>query len=43
MQEVTASDEWCVEAYMETDYSKLSQADFIKVIKDYVAYQSFKG
>jgi type I restriction-modification system DNA methylase subunit len=42
MHEVTATDEWCVEAYMETDYSKLSQADFIKVIKDYVSYETFK-
>ena len=42
MHEVTAIDEWCAEAYMETDYSKLSQSDFIKVIKDYVSYETFK-
>lgn len=41
MQEISASDEWCVEAYMETDYSTLTKDDFIKVIKDYVAYKSF--
>ncbi|MCB5288329.1 MAG: SAM-dependent methyltransferase [Candidatus Cloacimonetes bacterium] len=39
MQEVTATDEWCAEAYMETDYSTLSDEDFIKTIKDYVAFQ----
>lgn len=36
---VTHSDEWCAEAYMETDYSTLSENDFINTIKNYVAYQ----
>jgi type I restriction-modification system DNA methylase subunit len=27
-KEVTAKDEWCVEAYMETDYSTITQNDF---------------
>lgn len=35
-QKVTAKDEWCAEAYMETDYSKLSKNDFLKSIKSYV-------
>lgn len=35
---VSGDDEWCVEAYMETDYSKLTQADFDKVVRNYVAY-----
>lgn len=39
MQEVKAEDEWCAEAYMETDYSKLTEEDFIKTLKNYVAYQ----
>ncbi len=39
MQEVAAGDEWCVEAYMETDYSELNQADFVEVVKNYVAYE----
>lgn len=39
LKEVTASDEWCAEAYMETDYSSLSEQDFIKVVKNYVAFQ----
>ena len=38
-QYVKAEDEWCAEAYMETDYSKLTEEDFIKTIKDYVAFQ----
>lgn len=35
---VTANDEWCAEAYMETDYSTLCDADFINNMKDYAAY-----
>ncbi|MGP5537128.1 HsdM family class I SAM-dependent methyltransferase [Psychrobacter glacincola] len=42
-QEVTADDEWCAEAYMETDYSALSEEDFINTIKDYVAFQFLQG
>lgn len=38
MREVAATDEWCAEAYMDTDYSKLRADDFIKYIKNYVAY-----
>lgn len=33
---VSADDEWCAEAYMETDYSKLSKKDFIFTIKKYL-------
>ncbi len=39
MQEVTAQDEWCAEAYMETDYATLTQEDFIQTLKNYVAFQ----
>lgn len=38
-QEVGAEDEWCAEAYMETDYSTLCENDFISTIKKYVAYR----
>jgi type I restriction enzyme M protein len=38
-KEVSANDEWCAEAYMETDYSKLTMDDFVGVLKEYVAYQ----
>ena len=38
-RKVTAADEWCAEAYMETDYSTLNQADFIKTVKQYIAYK----
>jgi len=35
---VTADDEWCAEAYMETDYSKITQADFESVVKKYAVF-----
>jgi type I restriction-modification system DNA methylase subunit len=37
-RKVTADDEWCAEAYMETDYSKLTQDDFEKTVRDYAAF-----
>jgi len=39
MQRVAAEDEWCAEAYMETDYSTLTQDDFEKELKKYVAFK----
>jgi N-6 DNA methylase len=36
---VNADDEWCAEAYMETDYSTLSAEDFEAEIKKYVAFR----
>ena len=35
---VTAHDEWLAEAYMETDYSNLGDADFEEVIRQYYAF-----
>lgn len=37
-QHVTADDEWCAEAYMTTDYSRLTQEDFEKELKKYVVF-----
>jgi type I restriction-modification system DNA methylase subunit len=39
MQRVAAEDEWCAEAYMDTDYSTLTQEDFERELKKYVAFQ----
>jgi len=36
---VTANDEWCVEAYMETDYSDLKREDFEKELKKYILFK----
>ena len=38
-KEVKVDGEWCAEAYMETDYSKITQKDFVKTMKDYIAFQ----
>lgn len=35
---VSAQDEWCAEAYMETDYSNLKKEDFFKNLKEYVLF-----
>ena len=37
-REVTFEDEWCAEAYMETDYSTLTEQDFINKLVDYAAF-----
>jgi len=37
-KKVAANDEWCAEAYMATDYSKLTQENFLKAIKEYVLF-----
>ncbi len=39
LKAVTASDEWCAEAYIETDYRSLSEDQFAEVVKRYVAFQ----
>lgn len=38
MQRVTYEDEWLAEAYMETDYTKLTVDDFEKTVRDYYSY-----
>ena len=40
MQKVAAEDEWCAEAYMETDYSDVTEDNFINEIKKYVLFKS---
>lgn len=35
---VTGDDEWLCEAYMETDYTTLTQDDFQQTVNDYLAY-----
>lgn len=36
---VNENDEWCAEAYMETDYSILKKSDFINNLKAFLAYK----
>lgn len=43
LQSVSAEDEWCAEAYMETDYSKIGEEDFESALREYVAFQVKNG
>ncbi len=36
---VDANDEWCAEAYLETDYSTIQKEDFERVVKNYVVFK----
>lgn len=38
MQKVTASDEWCAEAYLETDYEHLTEDDFLETVKNFYLF-----
>lgn len=38
LQKVTADDEWVAEAYMETDYSGLTEKDFERSLLDYALF-----
>ena len=40
---VTGNDEWLCEAYMKTDYAKLTEQDFQQTINDYLAYLVKEG
>lgn len=35
---INYKDEWLCEAYMQTDYTKLTQDDFQQTVNDYLAY-----
>jgi type I restriction enzyme M protein len=39
MQAVDADDEWCAEAYIETDYGRLTQSDFERVVQNYTIFR----
>ena len=43
MAGVTDSDEWLCEAYMRTDYSTLSEADFQRTLNNYLSYLVKEG
>ena len=43
MHKVTWKDEWLAEAYMETDYSTLTQQDFQQTINDYLSFLVKEG
>lgn len=41
--EVSGEDEWLCEAYMKTDYSKLTEHDFQQTLNNYLAYLMKEG
>ncbi|MBO5358113.1 MAG: N-6 DNA methylase [Clostridia bacterium] len=41
--QVAGEDEWLCEAYMKTDYTKLSEQDFQQTVNDYLAYLVKEG
>ena len=40
LKKVSSADEWCAEAYMETDYSDTSEDDFMDEMKKYVIFRT---
>ena len=36
LKKVNSQDEWCAEAYMETNYSELTEDDYMQFVKNYV-------
>jgi SAM-dependent methyltransferase len=43
LQKVSSLDEWCAEAYMETDYSVIDQQAFDEAVRTYVGYRLLGG
>lgn len=39
LHKITTDDEWCAEAYLETDYSKITKEDFIKEMRKYILFK----
>lgn len=43
IQKVSGSDEWLCEAYMKTDYTKLTESDFQQTLNNYLSYLIKEG
>lgn len=43
LHQVGADDEWCAEAYLETDFSTLSRQDFERKLRIFLGYQYTSG
>lgn len=39
LKEVTGAQEWCAEAYIETDYSGMGEGTYAETVKRYIAFQ----
>ncbi|MEN2786974.1 class I SAM-dependent DNA methyltransferase [Sphingomonas qilianensis] len=42
-RKVTDADEWCAEAYMQTDYTTITPKDFEKEVRNYLAFKITHG
>ena len=42
-KKVLKEDEWCAEAYLETDYSDITESDFAKELKKYSMFKNFNN
>lgn len=42
-RKVSKDDEWCAEAYLETDYSDIAEDDFAKELKRYSMFKNFNN
>ena len=40
---VNGEDEWLAEAYMQTDYTQLTEKDFENTVRDYYSYLVKRG
>ena len=38
MRHVTAAEEWCAEAYLETRYDRLTENDFLETVKNFYLF-----
>ncbi len=38
MRRVTAKEEWCAEAYLETRYDRLTQEDFFETVRNFYLF-----
>lgn len=43
MKQVSSHDEWCAEAFIETDYEKMTKDEFVSTMKKFVAYKFLSG
>ncbi len=42
-KKVSKDDEWCAEAYLETDYSDINEDDFAREVKKYAMFKNFNN
>jgi hypothetical protein len=43
LQKVSTDDEWCAEAYIQTDYGKIARADYERVVRNYAIFRLAEG